>query len=166
MSQPRKRFTEDQKKQALLLGASIGRNGAVRELGISKSTFHRWTEQFPRVWSDAIAKRDTEFQKQIASQFEDLAENYTEAEQAAISAALEQIQTGDLDAKELAALIKAMGSSRGLASVNARQARGEPDKSIDINVNFPALEAAAEAILDRAPPPPAIESTAVEVESG
>ena len=165
VTQPARRtFNEEYKLKALELGGAIGRRAAIRELGISPSVFQRFTEQYPKQWSEAIRGRDPELiGKALAAQFEELIEGYTEAEQKAVQRALDLLTDGDedeegavrkLDAKETAALIKAMGSSRGVAAVNARQARGEPDKTVDVNINFPQLEQAAEAILAAAPPPP------------
>lgn len=153
----RRSFTKEEKLAGLALAGARGRRAACRELGLSHSVFQRWTEQFPKEWSEALQGRDgLEIGKSLASQFEELIEGYTEAEQVAVKRALEALEDPDIDAKEIAALIKAMGSSRGVAAVNARQARGEPDKSVDVNINFPQLEQAAEAILAKAPPTPAL----------
>jgi hypothetical protein len=166
LATPPRVFTSDDEIRGLELAAKIGRNAATRQLNVSKSLFQKWTERHPKEWSDFRAGRSSEFGKEFAAQLEDLAENYTEAEEEAIRQALEQIKTGDLDAKELAALIKAMGSSRGVAATNARQARGEPDKTLDININFPQLEQAAEAVLARATAPPAIDVSSEELPDG
>lgn len=149
-----KRYTEEEKLAALELGAALGRNAAVRQLNISKATFQRWTEEYPREWSDLRAG-DREAQKLgIAQRLEDLAENYTAMEQAA----LERVETllPRANAKEIAGLIKAMGASRGVASVGARAARGEDNPDREININFPAIEAAMERLLEQAAPAPAL----------
>lgn len=165
----RRTFTREDKLAALALGGAIGRRAACKELGLSHSVFQRFTEEFPKEWSEAIQGRDPEqIGKSLAAQFEELIEGYTEAEQEAITQALSLLKdkNADLDAKELAALIKAMGSSRGVAAVNARQARGEPDKNIDVNINFPQLEQAAEAILAKAPTAPALPAPNLEESGG
>ena len=147
-------YDEAQKKAALELGAAVGRNAAVRQLGIAKSTFQRWTEQYPEFWSDLRAG-DREAQKHgFAQRLEDLADQYTAMEFAALERAEKLIRTAD--AKELAALVKAMGGSRGVATVGARGFRGEDHEVVDHNINFPQLERAVEAVLDRAGPPPAL----------
>lgn len=162
-----KRYSEDFKLKALALMGARGRNAAARELGVSKATLQTWTEKYPVEWSEAIRGRDGgDIQKELAAQFEELIEGYTEAEQKALGRALETLDDPDLDARDIAALIKAMGSSRGVAAVNARQARGEPDKSVDVNINFPQLEQAAEAILAQAPQRPALPVENLEESSG
>lgn len=162
----RNKYSEDFKLKALKLGAARGRRTAIRELGISSASFQTWTERYPKEWSEALAERDAEIGKELAIQFEELIEGYTEAEQKAIGKVLAKLDDDDLDAKELAALVKALGSSRGVAAVNARQARGEPDKTVDVNVNFPQLEQAAEAILAKAPPRPALQVENLEESGG
>lgn len=157
-----KRYTEESKRAALELGAAVGRNAAIRQLGISKATFQRWTEEFPEFWSDLRAG-DREAQKLgIAQRLEDLAEQYTSLEFEALERAEKLIKTAD--PKELAALIKAMGSSRGVATVGARGYRGEDAHTVDHNINFPALEAAANAILDRAESQPLLVANEADVE--
>jgi transposase-like protein len=51
-----RRYAEEEKKAALELGAAVGRNAAVRQLGISKSTFQQWTELYPELWSDLLRR--------------------------------------------------------------------------------------------------------------
>lgn len=162
-----RRYTKEFKLQALALAGARGRSAAIRELGLSSSTFQNWTQEFPKEWSEALGDRSADsIAKNLAIQFEELVEGYTEAEQKAITKALDILDEQDLDAKEIAALIKSMGSSRGVAAVNARQARGEPDKSVDVNINFPQLEQAAEAILAAAPPAPALPVPNLEESGG
>lgn len=153
-----KRYTEESKLAALELAAAVGRNAAVRKLGISKATFQRWTEEYPERWSDLRAG-DREAQKLgIAQRLEDLAEQYSSLEFEALERAEKLIKTAD--PKELAALMKAMGSSRGVATAGARGYRGEDTQRIDLDINFPALEAAAARILERAQPPELVENLA------
>jgi hypothetical protein len=146
-----RRYAEEEKKAALELGAAVGRNAAVRQLGISKSTFQQWTELYPELWSD-LRRGDREAQKLgIAGRLEDLAEQYTSLEFEALERAEKLIKTAD--AKELAALIKAMGGSRGVASVGARALRGEDAERVEHNINFPQIEQALERVLAQAPQP-------------
>lgn len=154
MGRPRvapRRYEESEKRAALELGAAVGRNAATRKLQISKSTFQKWTEEFPELWSD-LRRGDREAQKLgIAGRLEDLAEQYSALEFEALERAEKLIKTAD--PKELAGLIKAMGSSRGVAAVGARALRGEDTQHVQHDINFPMLEAAAAAILERASVP-------------
>lgn len=148
---PQKRYTVEEKKAALELAAAVGRRPAIRQLGISAASMQAWIEEFPELWSD-LRSGDREVQKHgFADRLEDLADSYTAIEFQALERAEKLIKAAD--PKELAALIKAMGASRGVATVGARGYRGEDADKVDLNINFPALEAAAQAILDRAGPP-------------
>jgi len=141
-------FNEDQKKAALELGAAMGRTAATRHLGIGKTTFQQWTEELPEYWA-ALRDADQEAQRLgFARKLEDLADAYSALEFAALERAEKLIPTAD--AKELAALLKAMGGARGVAAVNARAHRGDPSDVQEIRVNFPAIERAAEALLNQA----------------
>lgn len=151
MTPPPKRYTDEEKKAALELGAALGRNAAVRELGISKSTFQQWTEAFPQLWSDLRAG-DREAQKRgYARTLEDLAQQYAAMEFSALERAEGLIKGASV--KDTAALIKAMGASRGVATVGARAVLGEDREIVEHNINFPALEQAMERLLERAPAP-------------
>lgn len=153
-------YTIDQKKAALELGAAMGRSAAVRQLSISKATFQAWTEEFPEYWT-ALREGDLEAQRLgFAKRLEDLADAYSALELAALERAEKLIPTAD--AKEVAGLIKAMGSSRGVASVQARAQRGDPSDIQEVRVNFPAIEAAIERVLERAEPVPALVVTNLE----
>jgi hypothetical protein len=148
---PVPRYTEAEKLAALELGAALGRNAAVRQLGISKHTFQRWTEEFPKQWSDLRAA-DPEAQKRgYARSLEDLAQSYAALE----FQAMERIEAllPRADAKETAALVKAMGSSRGVATVGARAVLNEDREIVEHNINFPALEQAMERLMEHAPAP-------------
>lgn len=146
-------YSDEEKKKALELGAAVGRNAAVRKLGISKASFQRWTEEFPEFWSDLRSDRPAQ-KSRVAQNLEDLADSYTSMEFEALERAEKLIKTAD--PKELAALIKAMGASRGVATVGARGYRGEDAQVIEHTIDFPALEKAAAAILGRAEPQPAL----------
>lgn len=154
MAAPKKnmgRYTEAERKAALELGATIGRRAAIRRLGISPNSFQMWTEMYPEFWS-SLRAGDREVQRtRVAQNLEDLADSYSDMEFEALARAEKLIKTAD--AKELAALIKAMGSSRGVATVGARGYRGEDHQVTEISIDFPALEAAAQRILESAPQP-------------
>jgi hypothetical protein len=143
--------TREQKETALEFAAIHGFRAAGRQLGVTHKTVMRWAEQLPEFWSNLKAG-DRETQKQgFAARLEDLAEGYSAAEVEALDRALKLIPTAD--AKELAGLIKAMGSSRGLAVVNSRALRGEDADRLDVTINFGQLENAMEAVLAQAQQP-------------
>lgn len=161
---PQKRYTDEEKLAALELGAAVGRNAACRQLGISKASFQNWTEEFPEHWSNLRAG-DRDAQKHgFAQRLEDLAEQYTSLEFEALARAEKLIKTAD--PKELAALIRAMGASRGVANVGARGLRGEDAQHLEIDINFPAIEAAAAAVLERAAPSPILVENVAEEADG
>lgn len=152
-------YTEDEKKAALELAARIGTRAAAKELGTYPVTIRRFRDQLPEFWSDLMAGGDTRpyTRRRTADNLEDLAEQYIEREFEAIDRAEKLIKTAD--AKELAALMKAMGSSRGVATAGARGYRGEDSQVIEHNINFDVLERAAAAIMDRVGPPALPEPT-------
>ena len=153
-NKPQKRYTVEEKHAALELAAAVGRRAAIRQLGISPHSLQNWIEDYPELWSDLRAG-DREAQKHgFAQRLEDLAEQYSVLEFEALQRAERLIKTAD--PKELAALIKAMGASRGVAAVGARSLRGEDAEHVEIDINFPQIEKAAEAILATVGPPPAL----------
>lgn len=137
------------------LAVAIGRRAAVRQLGISNHTFQKWTVKYPQEWSDLRAG-DPDAQKNgFSKSLEELAHEYLAAEHDL----LDKIADGEnapKDAKEAAALIKAMGSSRQAATVGSRTVVGAADL-VEHTINFPALEQAMERLLDSAPSAPALE---------
>lgn len=154
MAAPRPNYTDDEKKAALELAAAMGRRAAIRELGISSSAFQRWTEQFPEFWSDLRAG-DPEVQKRrFAQRLEDLAERYLGAEHDLLERVEDKL-IPKADPKEAAALIKALGSSRMAATTGSRQIVPEVER-VEHNINFPALEQAMNAVLERANEQPAL----------
>lgn len=146
-------YSDEEKQSALRLAARLGMSGASRELHVDRKTIARFRDQLPEFWSDLMSAPDAAPQRKTrsAESLEDLADAYVEREFEAIERARDLIP--DSEPKELAALIKAMGSSRGLATVGARGHRGEDTQVIEHNINFAALEMAAAAILERAPTP-------------
>lgn len=147
-------YTLDEQRAALELTARIGITAAAEELGLARTTIARFKRWNPELWSELLATPDAhpERRRRSAENLEDLAEAYTQREFEAIKRAEKLIKTAD--GKELAALMRAMGASRGLATAGARAYRGEDVQTVEHNINFAALEQAAEAILARAPRPP------------
>jgi transposase-like protein len=168
-------FSDEDKQAALRLAATIGLRPASRELRLSHSLLHKWKKEFPKLWSDLRKGNVEEFQQNFATRVEDIADEYVAAEQLAVREAVKRLKGGQtvfdregnredevpLDAKEIAALIKAMSSARAVAVVNARALRGEPDEIHQHNISFPAIEAAMEELLNRAEQPPAIDAEVV-----
>lgn len=149
------RYTDDEQRAALELGAAVGRRAAVRQLGIAAGTFQAWTEKWPELWSDLRAG-DRKVQKtRVAQNLEDLADQYSSLEFEALERAEKLIPTAD--AREISMLIKSMGASRGVAAAGSRAERGEDHEVIEHQINFPALEQAAEAILSRGVTQPALQ---------
>lgn len=144
-------FPEESAKAGLELAATIGIKPAARELGVSTTTIYSWQRRYPSYWSDLRAGEAAAFKQGFATRLEDLADRYAETEQDALDKVDKLLESGALGAKDVAALIKAMGSSRGVATVGARAVRGE-DKAQELNINFPQLEAAMEQLLNNAPP--------------
>lgn len=165
---PAKTYTDGEKRAALELAASIGLKPAAAQLGISNASIFRWRNEMTPYWHSLVTGDENARQHKIADNLEDLAAAYTEAEREAITQAYEKLEAGDLDAKELAALIKAMGSSRGVAAAGARNIRGSDQPNFTLNINFADLETAMERLLDSARPrqlppheaPETIDSTA------
>lgn len=148
---PARTYSEEEAKAALELGAALGRRAAIRQLGISSATFQKWTEQYPELWSDLRANDPKAQRHGFARRLEDLAESYTAVEFEALERAEKLIKGAD--AKEAAALIKALGSARMAATTGSRQVAGDPVEH-DHNINFPQLEAAIERLLEKAGAPP------------
>lgn len=150
------KYSEDEQRSALRLAARVGMNAASRELGIARATIARFKTYQPEYWSDLAAGQDVapKRRQRQAEDLEDLADAYTEREFEALQRAEKLIKTAD--GKELAALMRAMGASRGLATAGARGHRGEDTQHVEHNINFAQLEQAAQAILARATPAPPI----------
>jgi hypothetical protein len=149
-----KRYTEDEAKAGMELAIAVGRRQAVKALGISNSTFQKWTVKYAQYWSDLKAGDPEAERKGFSKGLEELAQDYMVAEQDLI----DQIQDGKFkpeNAKEAAALIKAMGSSRQTATVGARSVAGEHEV-VEHNINFPQIEAAMERILSAQAPQTAL----------
>lgn len=164
---PANAYSESDRKAALELAAVVGMKPAARQLGIDRSQLYRWVDMYPQYWSDLRAGQPEAHRKGIAQRLEDLAERYGEAEHDALDRAEELL--GTADPKELAALIKAMGSSRQAATLGARTVLGEATSVTDVHIDFPQIEQAMEALLNQGAPQPALqvpnEAEVVEVEA-
>lgn len=157
-------YAPEERHAALELAATTSIRAAAQKLGVGRSTIYRWIDMYPQLWSDLRAGDPTAGKRKVAQRLEDLADRYTAAEHDL----LEKIEEGGIkagDAKEAAALLKAMGSSRQAATVGARTISGDHDV-VEHNINFPALEAAMERLLEGATaPPPAPLAVRNEAES-
>ena len=143
----RREWTDDQKKDALRLAASIGTRPAARELDITTTNLFNWKRKFPEFWSSLLqGTQEDERTKQFAHRLEDLADVYADVELEAIDRAAKLIP--EADGKELAALLKGFSTGRATAITGARNVRGEPGQSAELTINFPALEQAMEALLN------------------
>lgn len=158
-------YTLEEQYAALDLTARIGITAAARELGMQRKTIGRFKGWNPEYWSDLVASPDYHpaRRSRTAESLEDLADAYAAREFEAIERAAELIP--DADAKGLAAIMRAMGSSRNTATAGGRAYRGEDAQVTEVNINFEALERAAQAILARVPQPqqPSIDSTLTEI---
>lgn len=145
------RYLDDEKRAALRLAVKIGITAAARELGLHRKTVSRFRDQMPEYWQELVGPDHVapHRRQRTAESLEELSDAYTEREFEALQRAEKLIKTSD--PKELAALIRAMGSSRHAATHGARAYRGEDVQTVEHNINFAALEMAAQAILERAP---------------
>lgn len=158
-------YADEEQKAALELAAAVGISPAAAQLDVTRRTLYKWIEKWPTLWSDLRAGDPTAQRRGVAMRLEDLAERYRDNEHDLLSL----VESGHIvpkDAKELAGLLKAMGSSRQTATLGARSASGEPDH-VEHTLNFPALEQAMERLLGAAPTPqlPDAEGSAEEIEA-
>lgn len=143
--------TAEEEIRAVELAAVHGVKATAEHLGIGLKTLEGWCyRKHRKQYSEFREGKISEWRAGFAAKMEDLAEQYGDAERVAAELALKQLQSGDLDAKELAALIKSMGSSRTAAAATGSKARGEPDHKDILEINFPQLEQAMEAMLEGA----------------
>jgi hypothetical protein len=151
---PENAYSEGDRKAALELAASVGVKPAAQHLSISRATIYRWIDMYPKYWSDLRGGNPEAQRRNTAHRLEDLADRYTAAEHDLLDR-VENHLIARADAKEAAALIKALGSSRQAATVGARTTLGEPEK-VEHTINFPQIEQAMERILAGAQPQPAL----------
>lgn len=151
---PENAYSVEDRHAALELAATVGIAPAARQLGVPRRTIYRWVDMYPQLWSDLRAGDPEAHKRGFAVKLEDLAARYAEAEHMALDRA-EQILQG-ANAKEIAAIMKAMGSSRQAATLGARTVMGDDHADVDVNINFPQIEQAMERLLGAAGPPPAL----------
>lgn len=152
---PENAIPEPDRLAALELAAAVGPKAASEHLGISRASVYRWMNLYPQQWSDMRAGDPEANKRGIARRLEDLADRYGEAEHQLLDR-VEETLIGNADAKEAAALIKAMGGSRQTATVGARATMGETEVH-EHNINFPAIERAMELILKQGAEQPALQ---------
>lgn len=146
----RDQYTEEERHAALELAAATSIRGAATHLGINRMSIYRWIDMYPELWS--TLQHDPKYGKRkIAERLELLADRYAASEHDLLDK-IEQGEMAPKDAKEAAALLKAMGSSRQAAVAGSRTMSGEPE-TVEHNINFPQLEQAMQALLAQAPPP-------------
>lgn len=160
------RYPEADKRAALELAATTGVSAAARHLKISRAALYRWMEDYPQLWSDLRANDPNAGRRGLALRLEDLADRYRAAEHDLLLRVEDEL-IAKADPKEAAALLKAMGSGRQAAVAGVRSISGEPETH-EHTINFPALEAAMERLLEGAAPaqlPTAdVESEAVQID--
>lgn len=155
-------YTREQKLQAVELAAVHGPTAASQALKIKPNTLRDWCYQdFKKEYADFRSGKVSEWRTQLAAELEDLTQNYAETEALALTRARELLADPDIDAKDVASLIKGMGAARASAAAVGGKARGEPDEVHQHVISFPDLER-LEAALRR----DAIEGTATEIHPG
>lgn len=160
---PENAYPEADRLAALELASQIGMKPAARQLGLPRATLYRWRDMYPKQWTDFNLGK--EHRLRTAENLEDLAARYTDAEHDALEKVEEMLTNGRLDPKELAALIKALGASRGVATAGAQRARGD-NQVVEHNINFPQLEQAMQALLSSGEPPGPGEAEVVALPPG
>lgn len=154
------RHTREQKLQAVELAAVHGPTKTARALKIPTGTLTVWCYQdFRNEYTSFREGQISEWRRSFAAEMEDLAQNYGEVERKALDVAERLLEDPDVEAKDVASLIKGMGAARSSASSVGGKARGEPDEVVQHQINFPQLERIAAAIKQAE-----IEGTAVELE--
>lgn len=162
---PSSALTYEDKLRAVELAAVHGITSTAEKLGLELKTLESWCYRSHRKqYAEFREGKMSEWRSSFAAGMEDLAEKYGEAETLAVEQALKLLRSGDVDAKEIAALVKSMGSSRATAASTAHRARGDADSKSELEINFPALEQAMEALLGRKGPTPVIDVTSHELE--
>ena len=160
---PEHAFSEDDRKAALELAATVGVKPAAEHLGVARASIYRWIDMYPRYWSDLKAGDREAQRRNIAGQLENLADRYAAAEHDALDRAEELLP--HTDAKGTAALIRAFAGGRGVAAAGARSMRDEDRERTEVTINVPQLERAMQALLnqaDRPEPPVLVENVAEE----
>jgi len=154
-------YTREQKLQAVELAAVHGPTAASRALKIKYQTLRDWCYQdFKKEYAEFRSGKVSEWRANLAAELEDLTQNYAETERLALDRAQELLADENLDARDVASLIKGMGAARASAAATGSRARGEPDEVHQLQISFPDLEKLATAIKSSR----AIEGSATEYE--
>jgi hypothetical protein len=157
--------TRDQRLQAVELAAVHGLRKTASALNMPLDTLKSWCyRDFRTEYSEFRAGKLSEWRQSFAAEMEDLQQDYAATEAKAIERAQELLDEEELDARDVASLIKGMGAARASATGTATRARGEPDHIEEHRLNFEAIEQAAERILAKYGPPPAITLSDDDVE--
>lgn len=160
---PENAYSREERLAALELSVAIGPQAAADNLKIARANIYRWRSMYPQEYSDLLAGDESSQKKGYAKRLDALADAYTEAEFDALQRAEDLISHAD--PKELAALIKAMGSSRQAAIGGARTVLGESE-TVEHNINFPQLEQAMKLMLERAEAPLQVPNEAIQELTG
>lgn len=156
--------TREEEIRAVELAAVHGAKATADKLGIKPKTLENWCyRKYRKQYAEFREGKMSEWRSAFAANMEDLAEQYGEAEKLAVEEALKLLRSGDVDAKEIAALVKSMGSSRATAASTAHRARGEHDHKDVLEINFPQLEQALELARQQLGD---VDSTVVELPPG
>lgn len=156
------KFTREQRLQAVELAAVHGPTKVAETLKVPLKTLRSWLDRdFPTEYSEFRAGKQSEWRAEFAAKMEDLSERYGDVEAKALDVAEKLLDDPDVEAKDVASLIKGMGAARASASATGSRARGNPDETVQHVISFPDLER-IEAMLR----PGAIEGTATEVPAG
>ncbi len=134
-------FTREQKLQAVELAAVHGPTKTAEAIKVSLETLKSWIyRDFPKEYAEFRGGKISEWRQSFAAEMEDLAQNYGEVERKALGVADRMLDDPEIDAKDVASLIKGMGAARASASNTGSRARGEPDEVHDHRISFPQLE--------------------------
>lgn len=152
-------YTREQKLQAVELAAVHGLTRTAESLKVPIDTMKKWLyRDFKQEYADFRGGKQSEWRASFAAEMEDLAQNYGEVERKALEKAQALLDSGEVDARDVASLIKGMGAARASAASVGGKARGEPDEVHQHVISFPDLER-LEAALRR----DTIEGTATEI---
>jgi transposase len=151
-SHPNDQYTEEEMFAVLELAATTSIKNAARVTDVARNTIYRWIDRYPDKWSDLVVD-PTKGKRKVAQKLDVLVERYTAVEHEMLND-LEKRETPQ-DPKELAAVLKAVGSNRQAAVAGSRSISGDPEVH-EHNVNFPAIEALMADMLASVKPPAAL----------
>jgi transposase len=148
-SHPNDQYTEEEMLAVLELAATTSIKNAARVTSVTRNTIYRWIDRYPERWS-ALVVEPSRGKRKVAQKLDVLVERYTELEHDMLED-LEKRDTPE-DPKELAAVLKAVGSNRQAAVAGSRSISGDPEVH-EHNINFPQIEAMMARMLEQAAPP-------------